>query len=241
MTAILIAVIALIGSAASAGIVVYGQLLQGKHAEKRDAERTLTKYREPLITAAFDLQSRIFNSLSPEKLFLTRYVADGDLDRRQTALNTSLYTFAQYFGWREILREEVQLLDLGEQETTREIGGLLGDITRTFASDSLETSFLLWKAEQRAIGEAMIHDWYGRPACMGYLAFLRRRDELGPLLDPLERDLVVLATAPASDRLAEIQNLLVDLIERLDPDRVRYPPSVLNRLPRKKVTEATHA
>lgn len=156
---------------------------------------------------------------------------DNLLDRRDVAMQTTLYTFAQYFGWREILREEIQFLDLRREEETREINALMGKITQKFATDSLGDRFLLWKAEQRAIGEAMIGDWYGRPVCIGYLEFLNRRDVLAPLLSGLRDDIEHTSQEVQSQRLTEVQHLLIGLIRRLDPAALPYDDVLLRPLP----------
>jgi hypothetical protein len=140
---------------------------------------------------------------------------------------TTSFAFAQFFGWREILRNELQLLAF----ETPAIGTRLSAITSAFGSESYGPRFLFWKAEQRAVGEAMIGEWRGTPACVGNLEFLKRRDdELKRWMDRLEGDLAQLARNGAADpRLEVVQHLLVELIETLDPDHIRYPAAQLQR------------
>jgi hypothetical protein len=221
MTAIVIAVIALIGSIGSAVMVAYGQIYTQRRTEAREADRLLRLYREPLISAAYDLQSRLYNILRQN--FLS-YLRDESSGRSEKALDSTTFAFAQYFGWREILRREIQLLEF----ETLEIGRLLSQITGTLASDSLGDRFLLWKPEQRAIGEAMIGEWRDGPACIGYLEFHQRRTELAAWIEPLERDLRAFAETNEDDaRLVQVQHLLVSLIKALDPAHVRYAPERL--------------
>jgi hypothetical protein len=80
----------------------------------RAAEATVSRYREPLVSAALDLQARIYN-LSTGRFF-------GE-DRCSYHIDHTLYVFAQYLGWREIIREEVQFLDLGNVPATKYLAG----------------------------------------------------------------------------------------------------------------------
>jgi hypothetical protein len=223
MTSIVISIIALVGAIVSSVVTVGGNLITQRRLERRTAYQAARKYQEPLIIAAYDLQSRIFNILHQDFLVFAREDRWG---RRETALASSSFAFAQFFGWREILRREVELLEF----ETQEISHLLSRITTKFASDDLGPRFLLWKSEQRAIGEAMIGSWRGEPSCIGYLEFLERRSgELRELLGPIERDLAEIAASGSDERLRSVQHLLVDLIQMLDSQGRRYPPDKLGR------------
>jgi hypothetical protein len=219
-----IAVIALVGSIISSILVVYAQLHSERRRERREAQSSLQLYREPLISAAYDLQSRIYNILRRDFLV---YVAEDRWDRRKLALDTTIFAFAQYFGWREILRREIRLLEFETQAVSR----LLNDITGTFGSDEFGRAFLMWTPEQRGIGEAMIGTWREAPSCVGYLEFSERRPkELAVWVESLERDLVEFAEGNGNeDRLLKVQHLLVSLIELLDPKRIRSNPDRLER------------
>lgn len=226
MTSIIIAIVALLGAVASSAIVVWGSLISARRVQRLNADKALRKYREPLIVAAYDLQSRIFNILRQDFL---AYVRNDVWGRRETALGSTSFVFAQWFGWREILRREVELLEFETEET----GHLLSRITATFASDDHGPTFLLWKPEQRAIGEGMIGMWRGEASCVGYGEFLVRRDSsLQPLLSPLERDVIALADSHpggVDQRLLEVQHLLVELIDMLDVGHRRYQRECLRR------------
>jgi hypothetical protein len=52
-----------------------------------------------------------------------------------------LYVFAQFSGWTEIIRREVQYLRFSRDRQTREIGRLLQDIGETFLSDKYGSQF----------------------------------------------------------------------------------------------------
>ena len=105
-TAIVIALIALAGSVFSTIVTVFGApALQARH----DAKKALDNYREPLLAAAYELQARLYNILQLK--FVERYISDDTAGKHTPAIESTLYVFAQFFGWREIIRREVQYLE----------------------------------------------------------------------------------------------------------------------------------
>jgi hypothetical protein len=180
------------------------------------AQEVLKRYEGPLAAAAFDLQGRLYNILRLD--FFTKY--KGSDARAEEGLNTTLFRLGQYFGWSEILRRDIQFLSFPDDETTRRVGRLQSEIAERFLTDEPGSALMLWRDEQRAIGERMIVEEHGTVLCMGYAAFLDRREEVfGHWHDRLRtelRDEVALA------RLGEIQPLLCELVEALDPGHIRY-------------------
>ena len=81
------------------------------------AEQVLARYRDPLLHAAYDLQSRCWNIV--EQGFLTHYLRNGSPRERDYAIENTVFLFAQYLGWTELIRQEVQFLDLGKDDKTR--------------------------------------------------------------------------------------------------------------------------
>jgi hypothetical protein len=179
------------------------------------AEDVLARYREPLAAAAFDLQSRCYNIL---KLgFLEKFGAGHE--RFGEAQTTTLFRFAQYFGWTEILRRDIQFLNFPEADDTRRVARLQGSITRRLASSEADT-LMIWADEQRAIGERMIVCEHGTVMCMGYARFCDEYDDrFVPLCKRLVDDLVNPSAAP---RLRDVQHQLCELVELLDARRMRY-------------------
>lgn len=215
--AIVIAVIALLGSVFSALVSAFGApIFQGRRA----ARVVLNTYREPLLSAAFELQSRLRNILDAD--FLEKYLAKEEQGKQEAAVKTTLYVFAQYFGWLEIIRREIQFLHFRRTAETREIARLLRDISETFLTDTFGPQLMIWRVEQRGLGEQMIASVDGKSSCVGYAAFLDKEAELKTWLDPLERDLKALDSRGAA-RLTELQHLLLRLVRELDSKRVRYP------------------
>ena len=58
--------------------------------------------------AAYDLQSRIFNIL--ERGFLDRYYFRGSEREKEYAMENTVFLVAQFLGWTEAIREEIQKL-----------------------------------------------------------------------------------------------------------------------------------
>lgn len=179
------------------------------------AEEVLTRYREPLAAAAFDLQSRLYNIL--RLAFLDKF---GGSERGEQALRTTLFRLAQYFGWTEILRRDIQFLSFPEDDDTRRIAHLQSEIARGFLRHDYGPALMIWSDEQRALGERMIVEEHGKVLCMGYATFSDRCDDtFAPWRERLSAEL---AEESAQARLRDVQHLLCELVETLDTRRVRY-------------------
>lgn len=180
------------------------------------AEQVLKRYREPLAAAAFDLQSRLYNILRLD--FFTKYGRDHA--RSDDAQKTTLFRLAQYFGWTEILRRDIQFLSFPEDDETRRVAQLQSEISKAFLTDSYGPALMIWGDEQRAIGEQMIVEEYGKVLCMGYASFLEQYDVTFAMWrDRLRSEL---DHESAQARLRHVQRLLCELVQTLDPERVRY-------------------
>ena len=217
------AVVAVRQSRASERLALLNSELERERDERRAhldrdlrAEDVLSRYREPLAAAAFDLQSRCYNILRLD--FLGKF-GDGH-ERHPDALRTTVFRFAQYFGWAEILRRDIQFLSFPEAEDTRRVAQLQSAITRCVASSHEDAPLMIWADEQRAIGERMIVHEHGQVLCMGYARFCDEYDaRFAPLCTRLLDDL---PDPRSAGRLRDVQHLLCDLVETLDPRRVRY-------------------
>ena len=202
--------------------------LQGELHERKarvdrqlNAEELLTRYREPLAAAAFDLQSRCWNIV--KKDFFVKF--GGAHERAADAEMTTLFRFAQYFGWTEILRREIQFLSFPTEEDTRGVTDLQQRVAERIATSATDEPLMIWVDEQRAIGERMIVEDQGKVRCMGYGAFCDAYEESFAQLFVRVRDEV---SAPASTiRYREVQHLLCDLVGALDKGNLRYPKTLL--------------
>jgi len=241
IAAVISAIVALIGS----GFTIIGQMklakLKAQLERERDtrladferkqhetykreeADKILSKYREPLLHATFELQSRIFNIIHQD--FLTAFYVKGNERERSYAVENTLYIIAQYLCWSEIIRREIQFLDLGEVDATRRLAELQGRICSLFLTSRLGRPFRIFRGEQRAIGECMIMSNEDRLRCRGYAEFVEdKRKEFRYWFESLKEDIDFLSNKrnQHSERLAKLQHTLVDLSEFLDPDCIRF-------------------
>src|SRR5262249_39855502 len=105
---VVVALIALVGAIAAAAISLYGQLHAQEVAARHEAEDVLARYQAPLANAAYELQGRIYNIVALG--FLRKYYVSGDASQKTYATENTLYVIAQFLGWSEILRREIQFL-----------------------------------------------------------------------------------------------------------------------------------
>lgn len=218
--ALIVALIALAGSIFSTAATLVGApALQAR----REARTVLERHRDPLLAAAYELQARLHNILCNR--FTEDYVLGNKAGKQEAALESTLYVFAQFFGWREIIRREIQFLRFLKDEETREVAQLLRDVGEAFLTDEYGPQFMIWRVEQRGLGECMIVSSDGKPTCMGFATFVGQRATMKEWLDPLERDLRQM-NEDGRARLTRLQHLLLELVQKLDEDRTRYPFSL---------------
>jgi len=140
--------------------------------------------------------------------------------RERDAKLTALFRFAHYFGWREFVRTEVQLLRFENEEDTRSAAGFLNDVAEVLASDLLDGKWaMLWNDEQRGIGELMTErPSRTAPIVRGHAAFYRDYDKtFAPWMERFAGDLLSPA-ALNSDRLRLLQWTLYGLVRQLDEE-----------------------
>jgi len=94
------------------------QLERDDRVAQLEARKTVSKFRDPLMHASYDLQSRLFNILRQD--FLTRYYAQGSMREKEYAVENTVFLLAQFLGWTEAIREEIQFLPLdSDHQMTR--------------------------------------------------------------------------------------------------------------------------
>jgi hypothetical protein len=233
--ALILGVIPSVVAIGAAVIAVWGQLrvkrveaqltAQKAEADRRaETEHTARQFREPLSRAAYELQSRIFNIVRGG--FLQTYLESGDDRTRFYAMHHTVFVIAQYFAWTELIRREIQYIDLGKDEETRQLARLQHRIYATFQADRYPPLLRVFGGEQHAIGERMIHEGPRGPQCIGYASFLDYlKADPDPLICAIENDVQSLGMQlqQALPRLVELQHSLIDLVVFLDPQAVRFP------------------
>jgi hypothetical protein len=133
-----------------------------------EAARLIGKYRDPLLRSAYDLQSRIYN-------VCRRGGFRGYRDPEYFRFNT-MFLFGEFLGWLEIIRREIQFLDLGAVQATKDLLRTLQEVQDQIATTSeLRDDLYLYRGHQRAIGELMLVRTDGQTSggpryeCMGML------------------------------------------------------------------------
>ncbi len=222
-TALVVACISGVVALASAAVSGWTQLQVAKlerqsRAEERrsDAKVVLDRYRGPLLDAAWELGSRVDNIRN--RAFFA-YLSPGN-SREQDAKLTTLFRFAYYFGWREFIRTEVQLLRFDNEEDTRLVAGFLNDVTWVLASDKLDGAWaMLWGDEQRGIGELMTEHPSGSSTIVsGHAAFHRDYEKTFDRWMKRFGDDLFSYVAVNSHRLRVLQWALYGLVRQLDEE-----------------------
>ena len=213
-------------------------LLPQEITKKLQTRKLLKKYRNPILRSGLDLQSRLFNII--DQSFLQIYCNKNE-EEKEYAIKSTLYVIAEFLGWKEILRREVQFLDFGNVKSSRELEKLLNNVSRQFTTDAIDFIFRLPKGYQRAIGEIMIKEGNSLE-CIGFAEFVLRLNtdsEFSKWLAQLTKDIEMLASQgkdygeriPSDVRLVEIHNALVNLLIFLDSNYIYVPEKRMRLLP----------
>jgi hypothetical protein len=204
-------------------------------AQVEEADRLAVRFREPVLQAAFNLQSRIYNIV--RQGFLDDFLAADQAteDEREYAVRNTSYLIGQYLGWVEIIRRESQYVDPRSRERNREIVQRLEEVRDLFAESRglKDPTMRIFRGEQRAIGEVMMVPTDAavpglpRWECLGYARFVEQHDveSVQRWFRRIENDVIVLGKDPGahSERLVKVQHGLLDLIAVLDPGADRVP------------------
>ena len=105
---IIVAVISLTGTLLVVIITVWSNFYSDKRKRLSETEKLVKKYHDPLLFAAQDLQSRLYNITAYNNHLLGWMYSD---ERRKE--NLSRYTcflVGQYLSWTYILRRQTQFL-----------------------------------------------------------------------------------------------------------------------------------
>lgn len=212
--------------------VVFGPSLRTRAELRRDrllrSEQLLARYSEPLVYAAYDLQSRLYFLLQEDyrKFVLGRH-------RIPYATTSTVWLFGQFLACVEILRREIQVLDLGDLARTSILQRQIIDVTDILSASTrqIDVLFAVPRGDQRAIGEIMVVarrvSGQQYSDCMGYAEFcykLETEESFAKWFSALTSHVQQLTDADqTSARGVLIQRALVDLVDLLDPDRIRFP------------------
>ncbi|QIW94530.1 hypothetical protein AMS68_000048 [Peltaster fructicola] len=187
---LILAVVSLAGTIITSVITAYITYFSEEHKARRDANKILLKYRDPLLMSATDLQARCFGICDHIVLDFKEKDAEGDELYNDTLFIYTAYVVGQYLSWVWILRRQAQFVALvsssapkwhpfgwKNQDNASSLTGKMDAIRAAFNRDNLpgEKAFLLFKAHQQIIGEIMsCQDSNGEYYCMGFATFTER-------------------------------------------------------------------
>jgi hypothetical protein len=212
---------ALIAAGTSLVVTLGSGILQRRFAreDRADEQRSkarvvLDKYRGPLLHAASDLGSRV------DKIRNRDFLDQAGIHDSEYAKLSTLFRVAQYCGWREVLRREVQLMRFDRESDTQAVAAFIGFATWSMASDKHDgTSGLIWPEQQRGIGELMLSERPdGTSSVCGFATFRRSyREQFAPWMEDVASAWLS-DDARRGDRLAMLQLALYGLVSLLDEE-----------------------
>ena len=202
--------------------------LEQNIADESRAKLRAERYQEPLVLAAEQLRSRVWNIRNAR--FLERYLLQGSEAEAEYARNSTLWFVGLYVCFEDILEREVQYLTFQGEERTRLLQRHIHDVRKAFATDKLEPPFRVFRTNQKAIGEVVRtveRDAEGndRTGCMGFSEFSTCMQDEGVnrWLNPLASDIQFIARNPAFSRLQSIESALESLVLFVDDQGIRFP------------------
>ena len=170
-------------------------------------------------------------------IHLATYLHCGNPEEEAYARRYTVFAVAEYMTWVEIVRRELRFLDVGDEDRNRQLLARLTKTQVTLQSDKIRGPFRVFRGRQRAIAELMMVPTGAtegpQKECIGYAAFSDRLDEdrdFAGWFTGLLDDVDLLVSRDNDDRIIQLQNDLVDLIDHLDPKTLRIPPDFRHRL-----------
>jgi hypothetical protein len=217
---VVVALITALTSLGLASVNIYWSWRQRDKERRIEAKAELARYRRPLLEATADLGARIDNIQHSQ--FDTYFQSD---ERRDMAIKSTLYRFARYFATLEILRSQLTFLEFERANETKEVAARIVKIEGALTSDKFH-GFMLWREEQRAIGEATLdRDGDGLIRCIGFATFVNEFTQReAKWFERFQADLEEDGAAASSKRLARVQTHLKALVQQLDEEE-RYEQS----------------
>src|SRR6266496_797137 len=159
--------------------------------ERRHLAATYRRYRDPIVLSARELASRLVEIWTEFPTgYLDRDLWDvedpfdlvNDTDNihfQKYKLVSTVYRLCALFGWIELYRREVVFLNAGHDRKNKRLEACLHDVQSDLADGSWNgrddwdewSDRLIFREEQRAIGEAMIHGNGAERSIIGYGGF----------------------------------------------------------------------
>jgi hypothetical protein len=195
---------------------------------KAEAEQRTSHYSHPLARSAYELKNRFSNILFSN--FMGRWHANGSPQNKKYAIENTAFVTAQFLCWSEIVRRDIQYLDMQEIVATRKIGLTRAAIAQIWRNDNIPGEQLrLFSGEQQEAGEVLQRRAIapGIWECMGYSEFLDTFSPRGTdaVIDQIKDDLRQMNDGPAhaANRMSQLHCKLKEPIAELDPQAVIEP------------------
>lgn len=202
-----------------------GILIEIKNEERAyKLEIKMNNYKSPLLHAINDLQSRLYNILFLQ--LCKHYGQNENPMHNNYVVNNTAFLYAQYFAWVEIIRNEIQFIELKDSNSVRSLSDQLDSIYSAFLTDKFDDELFIWAGEQRGIGELLIKENKSGLTCMGYASFLEVFKNTNNILLTslkIKTEKIVADPIAARERLISLQHALIDVMRFLDPDYNRFP------------------
>jgi hypothetical protein len=237
-------VVSLLGAGISGGFALTAVVItrRGSMRERAlAADEVAMRYKTPLLHAAFDLQTRLYNIARQD--FLTRFSGEkATCSQRQYAIDNTVYLVAQYLCYGEIIRRGMLFLDPVDRRRQRTLMEAMERVRDVFSNTMTisDPVLCLFRGEQRAVGEVMLTESDGavpglpRWDCMGYASFVARlgEPEVDRWFSSLRQSLETLAGGLQShkERLIQLQHSLLELVILIDPNCEQVPSGLRERL-----------
>lgn len=215
---------------------------------RQTLETIQRRYRDPIVLSALELANRVEEICTEYPTdFLSSNIltsiTTGSQDRtairdhyfRTYKLQSSIYRLSSFLGWLELYRQDLVFLDSGAGKSIQSVDKAIRDIRSDLADGHLNkvsechswTDMLIFREEQRAIGEIMITGNHPNRVVLGYSEFTKLH---GDSSSEQARWLSVVSSflldhePPKDFRLTRLRRLhvhLVDLVNALDPVRLQ--------------------
>jgi hypothetical protein len=209
--------ITLLVSVSTAGWAMWNFNHQRKMERERERKRLVALYINPFLSACEELQSRLYNLLCRNGLIVLRSATPDGAHAEET-----LYLIVQYFGWQRCVyrhgpySQDPRVLEIAEK------------IREAFANSNRPVGpFCFFRTEQRVLGQVVIEKQQGEfgpeAETIPFYEFKERMrkppfSEMRAVRETLRglREADDPSRLEGRERIAEVQNHLVDLLEYIE-------------------------
>ena len=134
-----VSIVSAVVALAGAGLAAFFSYWQQRRLSVWEKHNYMDRYGASLAWAVFDLQSRLYNILhgqvvdrspGPDVGYLTAFLVRGTPAEAEYARRSTVFVLAEYLAWAEVLRRDIQFLNLGSSRVNRKV---MGQVSRVSA------------------------------------------------------------------------------------------------------------